>query len=367
MVIAGVISFHQHKQWVMSVKINTNYLENYSQQVAEKICTGYFGTKQYLYGQEIINLTPSTQLNLMLIKTLFAAWQEELEKLKGNPYFDYQDDAVNEALKEFMNVLSRAIKIEGPHFEPLMKKAVQASILLAADPVKYFTQEINKTKPEQMHHHLKASRKYLKWHSRILEILIEKAGSGASPGELKRALEAHFDYLKEQLETPESLLAPLNQVLSINYNELFIPEQAADRPKEIPEGPFRDEKVKPDQPVFGFSDHSPQAPAEGGKAIDPALAWARFESEEYGFMKGSLGELAQSVGINQRVMFTKVLFEGKPELMMEALKSIDRSESFIDAIEMLNQRFVAALNWDLDSEEVNELLQLVFRKFDQKA
>lgn len=89
----------------MNDKINLNYLENYAHDVSAKICAEYFGTKKYMSGQEIIQLTPSSQVNFMVIKTLFEKWNEEVEKMKANPFFDYRDIAVSEALKEFMNVL----------------------------------------------------------------------------------------------------------------------------------------------------------------------------------------------------------------------------------------------------------------------
>lgn len=351
----------------MSDKINSDYSESYSQLFVKTVCEGYFGTKKYMDGQEIIRLTSSNQVNLMVIKTIFGAWQDELEKLKSNPFFDYRDLAVKEVLKEFMNVLSRAIRIERTDFEPILRQAVKDSILLAVDPVVYFEQEIIKSRPEQAPNYFKESKKYIKWHPSILDILIEKAGLGASSGELKRALSENYDYLKNQLDPADSLLSPLDQVLPINYEELFISENI---PAEEPKAPERElvqeaeeEQIEKDE----FPDKPQHQPAEGSKAIDPALAWAKFESEEYSYMKGSIGDLSENVGINQRFMFTKVLFEGNHDLMMRALKSVDQSDNFVDAIEMLNQRYVAELNWDIDSEEVGEFIQLIFRKFDQKA
>ncbi|MEX2591446.1 MAG: hypothetical protein WD426_01645 [Anditalea sp.] len=351
----------------MSDKINSNYLEIYSKLFTEKICSGYFGTKKYMDGQEIIKLTPSNQVNLMIIKTLFGTWQEELEKLKSNPYFDYKDFAVNEALGELMNVLSRAIKIERVDFKPMMKEAVQDTILLAVDPVAYFAQEMDTRKPEQIHNYFKESQKYLKWHTPLLSALIEKADLGSSREDLKMALDSHYEQLKGQLEPAETLLSPLDQVHTINYNELLASDGVSAPSKENQETPVLEETAeKEEDENVGeiFSDHQPN---EGSYGIDPALAWAKFESEEYSYMKGSIGDLSESVGINQRFMFTDVLFKGNHEQMMQAFKSIDQSESFVDAIELLNQRYVTALNWDIDSEEVGEFLQLIFRKFDQKA
>lgn len=352
----------------MSDKINSNYLETYSRLFSEQVCGSYFATKQYMDGQEIIRLTPSTQANLMIIKALFGAWKDELEKLKSNPYFDYKDYAVHEALKEFMNVLSRAIKIERTHFEPLLRKAVRDTILLAADPVAFFSQEIDKASPEEALNSFKEAKKYLKWHSAILAILIEKEGLGASSGEMKRALNANYDYLKNELEPASSLLSPLDQVTVINYNELFVGEEKPLPPgeEEIPVL----KKVEETEKRQDLNEEQPDPPqhqaAEGGQAIDPALAWAKFESEEYGYMKGNLGELSQSVDINQKFMFTKVLFDGNHDLMMHALNTVDKCDNFVDAIEMLNQRYVAELSWDIDSDEVSEFLQLIFTKFDQK-
>ncbi|HLU90503.1 MAG TPA: hypothetical protein VKZ51_11765 [Cyclobacteriaceae bacterium] len=350
----------------MRDKINSNYLENYSRIFSEKACAEYFGTKQYISGQEIIQLTPSHQTNLLVIKSLFSRWQEDLEEIKRSPYFDYKDYAVQEALKEFMNVLSRAIKIEKTDFEPLLRQAVRDTILLAADPETFFAAEIAKASPTQVGAHLKNIKRYIKWQLPVFNILLEKAGQGVSVGELNRALTANYDYLKDQLEPPAALLVPLEKVHPIDYKELLHSDEQ--------EEPTREQEVEmdneaEDQPG-NVTDQSatrvePQA-TEGGQAIDPALAWAKFESEEYGYMKGSVSSVTESVGINQKIMFTKVLFEGNHDLMMHALKSVDQCDNFVDAIELLNQRYVAELNWEVDSDEVGEFLQLIFRKFDQK-
>src|SRR5690606_35811409 len=131
-----------------------------------------------------------------------------------------------------------------------------------------------------------------------------------------------------------------------------------------------DEPIKT-EPEVNKPEDQPTPPqhqaAKGSVAIDPALAWAKFESEHYGYMKENIGDLSENVGLNQRFMFTKVLFDGNHDLMMHALKSIDQSESFVDAIEMLNQRYVAELDWDIDSDEVGEFLHLIFRKYNHKS
>lgn len=359
----------------MSDKINAEYLESYSHLFAEKICTEYFGTKKYMNGQEIIRLTPVNQVNLIVIKSLFGEWQDELEKLKSNPYFDYKDYAVSEALKEFMNVLSRAIKIEKQHFEPLLRKSVKNTVLLAVDPVAFFSQEIDKASPIEIAQHFKEAKKYVKWHVALLNILAEKAGLGASKGELHRALAANYDYLKSQLEPASSLLASMDQVHPLQYDRLIATAEVSAQLVQEEEPVIAEEQEEvEDQAKTEAPSPEPEEtplttqhrPAEGGKAIDPALAWAKFESEEYGYMKGSVSRLSESVALNQKFMFTKVLFDGNHDLMMHALKSVDEYDNFVDAIEFLNKHYVAELDWDIDSDEVAEFLHLIFRKFDQK-
>ncbi len=357
----------------MSKTINHDYLASYSQSFSEKVCSGYFGTKKYMDGQEIIRLTPINQINLMVIKSLFGEWQDELEKLKSNPYFDYKDYAVSEALKEFMNVLSRAIKIGKEHFEPLLATSVKNTVLLAVDPVDYFSREIEKTDPTDLARYFREAKKYLKWHAALLDILSEKAGLGASKGELQRALEANYNYLKDQLQPAQALLTSLDQVYPLQYDLLWAEEEAPPLVQET-ETPAAEhgavaggesaEEPPVNHPVAEVPQHRPTAVA---KAIDPALAWAKFESEEYGYMKGAVGRLNESIGLNQKFMFAKVLFNGNHDLMVHALNSVDECDNFVDAIEFLNQRYVAELDWDIDSDEVAEFLQLIFRKFDQKG
>jgi hypothetical protein len=360
-------------------KINFNYLENYSKSLSEKFCSDYFGTKKYMTGQEIIQLTPSQQVNLLIIKSLFSAWQDELEKLKSNPYFDYRDIAVDNSLKEFMNILSRAIKVERLHFEPLMRDAVEDAMLLAIDPVTFYIHLIEESKGSP--NYFKENKKYIKWHSDLMATLIDKASMGGSSSELKMVLRAKFEKEKNSLEHFEKLLEPLHNIKKIDYTQLVDQNSGISYEEESKQAPpisttgltstppkneAPTENIEPIRQSYEPPAQSQHQPATSGKAIDPALAWARFESEEYSIIKGSIGDLSESVGINQRFMFTRELFQGNADLMKHALKSIDQCDSFVEAVDLINQRYVGELEWDKNSDEVNEFLQLVFRKFEHK-
>jgi hypothetical protein len=62
-------------------------------------------------------------------------------------------------------------------------------------------------------------------------------------------------------------------------------------------------------------------------------------------------------------MFSKALFEGNSDLLKHALKSIDESGSFANAIELINRRYLNELSWKDNPEVMDEFLLLVFRKF----
>ncbi|WP_143962548.1 hypothetical protein [Litoribacter populi] len=367
----------------MTDKINFNYLESYAQKASESVCDEYFRTKKYMTGQEIIQLTPSQQVNLLTIRSLFNAWQEEMEELKNSPYFDYRDIAVDNALKDFMNVLSRSIKVERKYFEPLLKEAIEDAIILAIDPFMFFNILIDKGQNNEQYY--KDSKKYIKWHGELLTHLGDKASMGLTVPDLKMALRNKYQSIHRDLDNPEILLKPLNQIHQLELIQLF--EDKSDTPSTVeptpkpeptPETSQKEKVAKEEISTSKQTETKETQPSKAepqvqeptfrdrDKAIDPALAWAKFESETYSYMKGSIDTLTDGLALNQKFMFTRELFQGNHDLMKHALKSIDNCESFMEAIELINKRYVHELNWDKHSEEVNEFLQLVFRKFENK-
>lgn len=384
----------------MSAKINSNYVENYAKEFSGLVCADYFKTKKYMTGPEIITLTPSIQVNFFIIKILFETWQIEIEKLKSNPFFDYRDKAVHESLREFANLLSRTIKIERQHFEPLLLQSVQESISLAVNPLDFFKQEISKVKDQDVNQFLKDNKKYIKWHTALISSLIDRAGLQHTRDAYTKALENNFNSQKTTLESYKSLLNSMGQIKFLDF-DLLIPfeEEAAEEPQATKEKSieepvatqsFFDQIEEPEQRLPIRSSVSGQdlefedtvmveedlkgIPSEGKftpvnieNRIDALEIWKRLENEQYSVMKGTIKDLAESVGLNQRFMFTKELFDGNPDLLKHALRSVDECKNFVEAIDLLNERYVGELGWSKDSEIVEEFVQLIFRKFDERG
>ncbi len=366
----------------MTAQINGNYLEKYATTYAELVCDQFFSSRQFITGQEIIQLTPSAQVNFFIIKRLFELWQEELGKLKASPYFDYRDIAVHEALTQFMNVLSRRIKVERRHLEGMLQEAVQDAIQIATDPLSFYQKELEKAPAGKINEYLKENKKYFKWNEKLVTGLIDKAGIGLDLASYQQAILASFQALKASLDTPKELLATLGGTLAFDL-EMYLGQPASqieesegfDEPEfeEVEESPrYELEEVEKDLiEELEESIPTPQpekrapivsAPATG-KGLDAAYLKTLFATESYKGMKGILGELAESLALNQRFMFTKELFDGNADLLRHALKSVDELNTFEEAVDLINARFVVELGWDIESEEVREFMQQVYRKF----
>jgi len=370
----------------MTIQINSNYLEKYAADYAASVCEKFFSSKQFITGQDIVQLTNSAQVNFFIIKRLFELWQEELEKLKSNPYFDYRDIAVHEALTQFMNVLSRRIKAERQSFEPLVESAVQHAIMLATDPVSFYQNEIQKAPSGKINDYLKENKKYYKWHDQVIVFLIDKAGFGHDDNAYLRAIAANYHTIQDSLESVNLLLATLGEIKPFDLDAYFVQEKAPEysAPSAIPsprdegESSFFDqvdnEPVTPKVEVQQSSQYSAPEPEPTRRPIanhatvqgklDSELLKSRFETLSYKGMKGVIGDLGENIAINQRFMFTKELFDGNSDLLRHALKSLDSCHSFDEAISLVNARYVDELNWEPQSEPVLEFLQLIYRKFE---
>ena len=374
----------------MTAQINGNYLEKYAISYSELVCDQFFSSRKFITGQEIIQLTPSTQVNFFIIKRLFELWQEELGKLKGSPYFDYRDIAVHEALTQFMNVLSRRIKVERIHVEVILQDAVQDAIQVATDPLTFFQNELAKAPAGKINEYLKENKKYFKWNESLVIGLIDKTGIGLDLESYQQAILANFQSLKVSMDSPKELLASLGDTLVFDLEEYWGQSTGLEETEEVTVPEFEAEEESPgfepeeeveeevgveeEEELIQLTEESIPTPqpeksetiastSATGKGLDAAHLQSLFASESYRGMKGILGELTDSLALNQRFMFTKELFDGNSDLLRHALKSVDESPSFEAAVELINARFVGELGWDIESEEVREFMQQVYRKF----
>jgi hypothetical protein len=211
----------------MEHKYNQLSIERYSTNLAKHLCDRYFASNQAINGQQLITFSPVKQINLFVIQELLLRWNQEMAHLKS-PYFDFENQEVKEALVQFMNVLSRKILVQRPHFEPLLSKVIADTLLWVLDPARIFNEKFLQVQDEISAPKLQAHLKYIDINKEYVKGFL----AGLAPGVL-----AHGDvrnqfktYLQSNAPAPQALdhlLAQLQELLPINKSELLPPPAAA--------------------------------------------------------------------------------------------------------------------------------------------
>ncbi|MCK6618082.1 MAG: hypothetical protein L6Q51_10600 [Cyclobacteriaceae bacterium] len=318
----------------MDEKISLEAIALYSDAFAEKVLAKFFDKKERITGKEILSLCEVQQVNLFVIRELFRLWRDETKKLKS-PYFDYEHQETKEALEKYMGVLSQHISIDRAHFAPLLKKAVSATLLVIFNPYDYFSVLISGTNNKLEVAAFREEIKYLKINKAPLEKLLQQLEDGSITVISGNEAFAMLDQILEAVNfTPEDVEPFLDQ-----FNKIE---------KLSPEG-FYVKKTEP-------------APKPVTKPVPPV---ARPQEEKK--QKATLADNFQKIDkikdrltINQKFMFTKVLFNGDFELFSKTVDDIDRQDSIAGALKYLSQ-FEDV--WDRESDEYLEFIEIIEKRF----
>ncbi len=203
----------------MQKKLNESFIETYSEDFSNEVISAYFEDKHSISGKEILNLSPSRQVNMFVLMILFRKWQDEIKALES-PYFDYKNPEVRKAMIQFMNVLSQHIEVGATDLHPLLAQAVKQTILLALDPVAYLKLEFESQEGTAVTEKVtQPILKYIKLHKEDLQQFAQIN----IPSSTEEFINAAKDYF-EDFDTSEVLidqLQKLSEVLQINEDDLF--------------------------------------------------------------------------------------------------------------------------------------------------
>ena len=211
----------------MESKLNALALETYSTAFTDRVANDFFARHERINGEEILQLTPVQQVNLFVIKNLFEVWQQEAQRLRS-PYFNYNHPKVQEALKVYMNTLSRHISVDEGDLKPLLKKAVQDTLTLAFSPISYLGKalELTEGRPQKVTEVLR----YVKIH----QVYAKEARSILNRQEvtdpkwvqnLEKALDEQEKSGKLQPEPIPIYLQQFSQVLPLAPSEILKDEE----------------------------------------------------------------------------------------------------------------------------------------------
>lgn len=151
----------------MQKKLNEDFIDEYCEKFVTKVSNNFFvDGKEVITGKEILEITPSKQVNFFIIKLLFRYWQEETKKLKS-PFFNYKNEEVKQAMIQFMNILSQHIEIQQSKFTVLLNHALKDTIYLVVVPDAYIEIDLESRGVEEIKEKsIEGTVKYLKIHKK---------------------------------------------------------------------------------------------------------------------------------------------------------------------------------------------------------
>jgi hypothetical protein len=462
----------------MQKKLNEDFIDSYCEKFAAKVTADFFKDGiEVITGKEILNVTPSKQVNFFVIKLLFRYWQEETKKLES-PFFNYKHDEVRQAMIQFMNVLSQHIEINRTKFELLLNHAVKDTIYLVAAPEAYVEIDLESRGVDKItEKSIEGTVKYLRVHKKEIHNFLSDM-KGLTIDDVIDEIPEEFD----DFDTTEAVVEEcklLAKVLEINADtvlsddpniddfdedDLFEPGEedlVSERPKAnktVPDAQVEsDIEISSDDETMADEDFGDSSKGNGRVAEETVdeeeeenndieisndedeedeeelieikdeieenfeeseedNLIAEIESEvdeseeeenndedeedekketvrhpnvldeedEDDFPEKTIndqfekkeetvadhlessnkgGNLLELISVNHRYMFIQELFHNDKKEFENALFELEEFATFDESVEFLVQGYAKQNEWNMQSDEVKELLKVLFRRF----
>jgi hypothetical protein len=333
----------------MDEKISLEAISLYGDTFAEKILKNFFSGKDQITGKEILSLCNVHQVNLFVIRELFKTWKEETRRQKS-VYFDNEHPEVKEALNNYMSAVSNHILIDQPRFAPLLKKAVSQTLLVIFNPYDFFSMLISGKNNKLEVASFKEEIKYLKINRAPLERMLQKLEDQGVREIAGNEAFAVLDQILEEVNfTPEDVddyIRKFSEVAPLNPEKFYVP-QAEPVPAPAP---------KVNKPREAKTEKS-TITASSNTSLNDQLV-----SQQPALMDnlGKISKIKESLSINQKFMFTKVLFYGDFDSFSRAIEELDNMPDLKSAVSFLEKY---SAGWDRDSNEFHEFMELVEKRF----
>ena len=119
----------------------------------------------------------------------------------------------------------------------------------------------------------------------------------------------------------------------------------------MPEKFYFKKAVEPTRPVQEKSVNQKSAPTELPAATPKAAVIENFQK---------IQRIKERLTINQKFMFTKVLFGGDFESFSKTIDELDQQQDITSALQYLEKHY---REWDKESEEFHEFMEMVEKRF----
>lgn len=106
-----------------------------------------------------------------------------------------------------------------------------------------------------------------------------------------------------------------------------------------------------ESPTFSLNTGADSTPVPGVATLGDSL------------QKVSTGSLAKSISLNQKFRFINQLFNGSADAYNEAIAELDQMTNYGQALDMISYRYANQFMWNMESDEVTELVEILKRRF----
>ena len=348
----------------MDEKISIKALEDYSDDYASKVTASFFSSKEKIKGAEILKLCDIHQINLFVIRELLHAWRHESQKLRS-PFFDYSSPEVTEGLTRFQILLSNHISISKESFQPLLKKAVTQTLFLILDPYDFYSDTLDNGAGGMVKiGELRNDIKYVKINKtpleRLLQTLDEKKLTAISGNEAFALLDRILEEVNFTPEDIDQYIAQFSVVIPFSLDK-FYDHKIQDM---APARPVHAEPIKKEPSKFETIKLVPEKKEELKKTpVSQTTLYDQFSKGQQTTLADDFQKrkkIKDSLTINQKFMFTKILFNGDFELFSTAIDQLDELDDLVHAKSYLVNNYSG---WGTESEEYLEFMEMVEKRF----
>ena len=81
------------------------------------------------------------------------------------------------------------------------------------------------------------------------------------------------------------------------------------------------------------------------------------------FHRAPIESVARSISLNQKFRFINQLFNGNSSAYNQAVEEIDTLDNYGQALDLVSYRYASQYLWDMSSDEVSELVEILKRRF----
>lgn len=327
--------------------INKDYVKSYCASYTNNILDTAFKESPFLTGNDLKKLCSPEQINYNLLKAIFLQWEAEVTRMQ-NPYFDHDAPSVKHALRTYMQVLSRHIKLDKGSLRPLLQEAVEETIYQIFSPSYFFehflwprelgpvtSDELNKLK-----RFIKINQGFL---TEIIAQLQKEQTSEIEYSKFLSKLKSLCFQWDTQWESTEEYTLSFSKVVALNLKSLYgrkpepQPEQNTDQPASIN-----------------------QKFAKEIRSLNDSLQTDRKTlADKLNEEADRVANIRESLNINQKFRLINELYDGDAEAFNSILDQIENCDNYQQALTKIDH------NWDMDNEVVKEFMDLLGRRFSE--